>query len=59
MLNMVHIVDTSAQDGEGICVWLLNEATKRATQNERQRRSKVHKKYILQNAMQNVVQNVM
>jgi hypothetical protein len=47
MLNVVHIVDTRAQDGEGIHAQLLNEATRRATQNERQRRSRAHQKYVL------------
>jgi hypothetical protein len=55
---MVHIVDTRARDGEGIDVHLMNEATTKITQNERQRRSRPCRRFVVQNVMQNVVQNV-
>lgn len=37
---MVHTINTRAWDGEGICVHLMNETTRKAAQNERQRKFK-------------------
>jgi hypothetical protein len=58
MINMVHTTDTKAWDGEGTHVHLMNETTRKATRNEKQRRSRACRRFVVQNVMQNATQNV-
>jgi hypothetical protein len=55
---MVHTTITRAWDGEGTCVHLKNEATRKTTQRERQRRSRACGRFAMQNVAHNVEHNV-